>query len=47
MNAWKLVRTVFAVSGSSIAFAIPKSMTFGAALPSCMVTRTFDGFRSR
>ena len=27
--------------------AIPKSMTFGAALPSCMVTRTFDGFRSR
>jgi len=30
-----------------MALAIPKSMTFGTGDPSCSVTSTFDGFRSR
>ena len=29
---------------SAVAFAIPKSMTFGSARPSPSATRTFDGF---
>jgi hypothetical protein len=41
------VKSVFSVSRRSVAFAIPKSITFGTGLPSWSVTRTFDGFRSR
>jgi len=40
------VTIVFSVSRCPIAFAIPKSMIFTAALLSCMAINTFDGLRS-
>jgi hypothetical protein len=47
INAPRRVSSVLAVSGRSVALAIPKSMTFGTGSPSISVTRMFDGFRSR
>ena len=41
------VNSVFCVSSALVAFAIPKSITFATGTPSCSVTSTFDGFRSR
>ena len=48
MNCSKAVKTVLSVRRSpEVAFAIPKSITFGMATPSLTVTRIFEGFRSR
>jgi len=41
------VNSVFSVSRWFVAFAMPKSITFGTGLPSCRVTRMFDGLMSR
>ena len=43
----KPVKSVFSVSCWPIALATPKSITLGTGAPSCSVTRTFDGLRSR
>ena len=39
--------SVFSTAHLSVAFAMPKSITLGTGVPSCSVTSTFDGFRSR
>ncbi len=41
------VSSVFSTAHLSVAFAMPKSITLGTGVPSCSVTSTFDGFRSR
>ena len=41
------VSNVFSTAHLSVAFAMPKSITLGTGAPSCSVTSTFDGFRSR
>ena len=41
------VSNVFSTAHLSVAFAMPKSITLGTGVPSCSVTSTFDGFRSR
>jgi hypothetical protein len=41
------VSNVFSTAHLSVAFAIPKSITLGTGAPSCYITSTFDGFRSR
>ena len=43
----KLVNSVLSVSCWPVALAMPKSMTFTTGVPSCSVTSTFDGLRSR
>ena len=46
-NCPTCVNIVACASSAPVAFAIPKSITFGAASPSCSVTSTFDGLISR
>src|SRR5262245_39191743 len=41
------VKTVLSVNWPPVAFAIPKSITFGTGAPSWSVTSTFEGLRSR
>ena len=41
------VSSVFSTAHLSVAFAMPKSITLGTGVPSCSVTSTFEGFRSR
>jgi hypothetical protein len=41
------VNSVRSVSRCSVALATPKSITFGTALPSYIVTSTLPGLRSR
>ena len=41
------VSSVFSTAHLSVAFAMPKSITLGTGAPSCSITSTFDGFRSR
>ena len=41
------VNSVFSVSRDCVALAMPKSITFTSGLSSALLTRTFDGFRSR
>ena len=41
------VSNVFSTAHLSVALAMPKSITLGTGAPSCSVTSTFDGFRSR
>jgi hypothetical protein len=36
------VNSVFLVSSALVAFAMPKSITFGTGTPSCSVTSTFE-----
>ena len=41
------VNNVLSVRRWLTAFATPKSITLGTGTPSCSMTRTFEGFRSR
>ena len=43
----KFVNSVRSVNCCPVALAMPKSITFGTGTPSCSVTSTLDGFRSR
>ena len=43
----KPVNSVLSVSCCPIALATPKSITLTTGVPSCSVTRTLDGLRSR
>ena len=38
---------MFSTAHLSVALAMPKSITLGTGVPSCSITSTFDGFRSR
>ncbi len=47
-TAWPTcVTSVRSVSDCDSALAMPKSITFGTGFPSCSITSTLDGFRSR
>ena len=47
MNCSKAVKMVWSVSLPCVALAMPKSITLGTAVPSCVVTSTFEGLMSR